>query len=257
MTSRYLEQTYGLTGRTALVTGARTGIGRACALALDGAGDAVIPWGRTPESLDEAAGEVAAQGVKARVIGADMSDAEAVESLASELASSTPIDVLVNNAGMIARGPSAGVTIDSWREVLTVNLDAVFLLSRIFGTPMTERGRGAIINIASVLSFQGGLNVAAYTASKHAVAGLTKSLANEWAALGVNVNAVAPGYVVTESTRPLREDTEREASIRSRIPAGHWAEPNDVAAAVAFLATPAARYVHGHTLVVDGGWLGR
>ena len=133
----------------------------------------------------------------------------------------------------------------------------MFLLSRLFGVPMTERGHGAIVNIASLLSFQGGLNVAAYAASKHAVAGLTKALANEWAPLGVNVNAVAPGYVVTNNTQALREDAEREASIRARIPAGRWGEPDDIAAAVAFLTSPAARYVHGHTLVVDGGWMGR
>jgi len=141
--------------------------------------------------------------------------------------------------------------------VLQVNLDAVFLLCRLFGEPMRERGRGKIVNVASLLSFQGGLNVASYTASKHAVAGLTKALANEWAAGGVNVNAVAPGYVVTANTAALRADTTRSDEIRARIPAGRWGEPADIAGAVVFLASPAADYVHGHTLVVDGGWLGR
>ena len=257
VTENYLERSYGLAGRTAVVTGARTGIGRACALALAGAGANLILWGRPDAHMNDVAHDVVALGADMRVVGADLSDLGAVEALAGEVLDDGPVDILVNNAGMIARGPSATVGIDTWRAVLTVNLDSVFLLSRLFGVPMTERGSGAIVNVASLLSFQGGLNVAAYAASKHAVAGLTKSLANEWAALGVNVNAVAPGYVVTNNTEALRADFEREASIRSRIPAGRWAEPDDIAGAVAFLASPAARYIHGHTLVVDGGWMGR
>jgi 2-deoxy-D-gluconate 3-dehydrogenase len=200
---------------------------------------------------------VRALGVRARIVTADLGDSAAVERLATELAGSVEVDILVNNAGIITRRPASEVTLSEWRHLLAVNLDAVFLLSHCFGVPMIERGRGAIVNVASVLSYQGGIGVAAYAASKHGVAGLTKALANEWAGLGVNVNAVAPGYVSTEATRPLREDVNREMSIRSRIPAGRWAEPEDIGTAVAFLASPAARYIHGHLLVVDGGWMGR
>jgi 2-dehydro-3-deoxy-D-gluconate 5-dehydrogenase len=253
----YLEDTYGLRGRTAVVTGARAGIGRATALALAAAGANVILWGRTNDGMDELVAAVRAFGVDTRVVAADIVDLAAVERLASELAGTVEVDILVNNAGIISRGPSADVELSDWREVMTINLDSVFLLSRCFGVPMTERGHGAIVNIASVLSFQGGLGVATYAASKHGVAGLTKALANEWAGLGVNVNAVAPGYVITENTRPLREDRDRESSIRARIPAGRWAKPEDIAPAIAFLVSPAARYIHGHVLVVDGGWMGR
>jgi 2-deoxy-D-gluconate 3-dehydrogenase len=257
MSAGYLERVYGLSGRTAVVTGARTGIGRACAIALAGAGADVVLWGRSDGGMEDVAGEVRSFGVSARVVGAEMSDLDAVAALADRVLADARVDILVNNAGMIARGPTAAIALETWRNVVTVNLDSVFLLSQRFGVPMTERGSGAIVNIASLLSFQGGLNVAAYTASKHAVTGLTKSLANEWASLGVNVNAVAPGYVVTNNTEALRADPDREPSIRSRIPAGRWAEPEDIAGAVAFLASPAARYIHGHTLVVDGGWMGR
>lgn len=253
----YLERIYGLSGRTAVVTGARSGIGRASALALAGAGADVVLWGRTVDGMDAVADEVRHHGVRARIVAADLSDLASVERVATALLDSADVDILVNNAGIIVRGPVTHADVTSWRHVLSVNLDAVFLLSRCLGVPMTERGRGAIVNIASLLSFQGGIGVAAYTASKHAVAGLTKAMANEWASRGVNVNAVAPGYVATENTRPLREDTDREVSIRERIPAGRWAEPGDIGAAVAFLASPAAQYVHGHVLVVDGGWLGR
>ena len=257
MSAGYLERVYGLSGRTAVVTGARTGIGRACAVALAGAGADVVLWGRSDGGMEDVAGEVRSFGVSARVVGAEMSDLDAVAALADRVLADARVDILVNNAGMIARGPAAGIALETWRAVLAVNLDSVFLLSQRFGVPMTERRSGAIVNVASLLSFQGGLNVAAYTASKHAVTGLTKSLANEWASLGVNVNAVAPGYVVTNNTEALRADPDREPSIRSRIPAGRWAEPEDIAGAVAFLASPAARYIHGHTLVVDGGWMGR
>jgi len=253
----YLRRAYGLHGSTAVVTGARSGIGRASALALAGAGADVVLWGRTTDGMERVAEEARELGAKAWVVAADLADLDAVERVAAAVVATNEVDILVNNAGMIARGPVASVDLDGWRAVLGVNLDSVFLLSRLLGVPMTERGRGTIVNIASLLSFQGGINVAAYTASKHGVAGLTKAMANEWAGFGVNVNAVAPGYVATENTRPLREDPNREPSIRARIPAGRWAEPDDIAGAVAFLASPAARYIHGQVLVVDGGWMGR
>jgi 2-deoxy-D-gluconate 3-dehydrogenase len=253
----FLDDAYGLRGRTAVVTGARSGIGRASALALAAAGADVVLWGRSPTGMDDVAAETRSLGVDARVVAADIGDPAAVEEVATDLAGSVEVDILVNNAGIISRGPTRDVTLSDWRHVLAVNLDAVFLLSRCFGVPMAERGRGAIINVASVLSFQGGIGVAAYAASKHAVAGLTQALANEWASQGVNVNAVAPGYVSTANTRPLREDPNRELSIRSRIPAGRWADPDEIGPVVAFLASPAARYINGHVLVVDGGWLGR
>ena len=253
----YLDEAYGLGGRTALVTGSRSGIGRAAALALAGAGADVILWGRSEDGLAPVADEVRRLGVDARVVAADLADLEAVAAAATRVASMADVDILVNNAGMIARGPARELSVESWREVHTVNLDAMFVLCQAVGGPMTDRGSGAVINVASLLSFQGGVRVAPYAASKHAVAGLTKALANEWAPRGVNVNAVAPGYVATEVTRPLREDGARYAEISARIPAGRWAEPDDIGAAIAFLASPAAAYIHGHVLVVDGGWMSR
>jgi 2-dehydro-3-deoxy-D-gluconate 5-dehydrogenase len=251
-----LAQRFGLEGRTALVTGARGGIGRATALALAEAGADLVLWGHR-DNLDEAASEIAAYGRKVRTVAADLADGRAVRRVADEVLAEGPVDILVNNAGIIRRSPALAVDDGAWRAVLQVNLDAVFQLCRLFGAPMCERGYGKIVNIASMLSFQGGINVASYTASKHAVVGLTKALATEWAAGGVNVNAVAPGYVATANTAALRADVRREAEIRGRIPAGRWAEPADVAGAIVFLASPAANYVHGHVLAVDGGWLAR
>lgn len=186
-----------------------------------------------------------------------MSDLDAVRATAERLAADQHIDVVVNNAGIIRRAPLAEAGAAAWRAVLTVNLDAVFLLTRPLASAMITRKSGKIVNIASLLSFQGGINVAAYTASKHAIVGLTQAMSNEWSPHGVNVNAVAPGYTVTDNTAPLRADPARYAEISGRIPAGRWAEPGDIAGAVVFLCSPAASYVHGHTLVVDGGWMAR
>jgi 2-deoxy-D-gluconate 3-dehydrogenase len=255
--SEWLSHHFGLDGKVALVTGARTGIGRASALSLADAGADVVLWGRRSEDLEEVAKEVDARGRQVRTVAADVADLAQVRDAADRVLSETRVDILVNNAGVIERGPAADTPLDSWRRVLSINLDAVFALCQAFGRPMLERGDGSVVNIASLLSFQGGVNVPAYTASKHAVAGLTKSLANEWAPHGVNVNAVAPGYVVTNNTEALRQQPERERSIRDRIPAGRWADPQDIAGAVVFLSSPAASYVHGHVLVVDGGWMGR
>lgn len=251
------DKRFSLAGRTALVTGARSGIGRSIALGLADAGADVVAWGRTDAGMDEVVDAVRARGREAEVVTADLADPDAVRAAASALVERRRVDVLVNNAGMILRKDAAVTSLADWRQVLDVNLDATFLLSQLLAAPMLARGNGAIVSIASLLSFQGGVRVPAYTASKHAVVGLTKALANEWAGSGVNVNAVAPGYIATDNTSALRKDPEREQSIRERIPAGHWGQPDDLVGAVVFLCTPAAAYVHGHTLVVDGGWMGR
>ncbi|GAB1818932.1 SDR family oxidoreductase [Herbidospora sp. RD11066] len=232
---------FSLAGRTALVTGARTGIGRAIADALSEAGATVIRHGHRPG--DEWVLDLGVPGD--------------IPAAAERLLRERRVDVLVNNAGIIRRAPAHEHSYDDWREVLTVDLDAVFLLCRAFGGPMLERGDGKIINIASMLSFQGGLTVPGYAAAKHGVAGLTKALANEWAGRGVNVNAIAPGYIETANTEALRADPDRDLAIRSRIPAGRWGRPEDLAGAAVFLASSAADYVHGHVLAVDGGWLAR
>lgn len=247
---------FSLAGQRALVTGARTGIGQAIAVGLAEAGADLVLLGRE-STMDETVAAVHAVGQRAEVFGADLGDPAAVGDVARRILDRHHIDILVNNAGVILRGPAETFAFADWRTVLSVNLDAVFLLSQACGAAMLERGAGKIVTIASVLSFQGGLNVSAYTATKHAVAGLTKSLANEWASRGVQVNALAPGYVETNNTQPLVEDEQRYASIRDRIPAGRWAAPRDMVGAAVFLASRASDYVNGHVLVVDGGWMGR
>ena len=253
----WLSSQFGLDGRTAVVTGARTGIGRSCALALAAAGADVVLWGRQDGDCEKVAAEVRSLGREARSVHADMGDRSAMTATAVALADQHHVDILVNNAGIIRRTPAAQMSLDDWDVVRAVNLDSVFLLTQILGGPMLAAGRGAVVNIASLLSFQGGVNVAGYTATKHAVAGLTKAFANEWASRGVNVNAVAPGYVETNNTEALRADDERREAISARVPAGRWATADDIAGAVVFLASPAAAYVHGQVLAVDGGWLAR
>jgi 2-dehydro-3-deoxy-D-gluconate 5-dehydrogenase len=243
----YLDEQFGLTGKTALVTGAGKGIGKAIALALAQAGATLILAGRNERALRAIPGQNS-------IVVIDMADLMAVRETARQL---RPVDILVNNAGTIRRAPVLDMKPDDWRGVLTVNLDAAFELSKPLARGMAERGYGKIVNVASVLSFQGGINVAAYTASKHAIVGLTQAMSNELAGKGVNVNAVAPGYVETDNTEPLRNDPARYAALTARIPAGRWAQPGDIAGAVLFLCSPAAGYVHGHTLVVDGGWMAR
>jgi 2-deoxy-D-gluconate 3-dehydrogenase len=252
-----LDERFGLHGQTALVTGARGGIGRAATLALADAGADVVLWGHRPGSLDDVAKEVHDRGRRAVSVTADLADADTVRTAAETVLADHRIDILVNNAGTIRRGPAAETPPEDWQVVLDVNLTALFRLCQLVGRPMLDRGRGKIINVASMLSFQGGVRVPAYTASKHAVAGVTKALANEWAPSGVNVNAIAPGYIATDNTAVLRADPVREPEIRSRIPVGRWGEPDDLAGAVIFLASPASDYVHGHVLAVDGGWLAR
>ncbi|GIH92007.1 SDR family oxidoreductase [Planobispora siamensis] len=244
---------FSLEGRTALVTGARTGIGRALAVGLAEAGADLVLHGRD-DDLDEVEAEVRKTGRQASRWVLDLSRPGRIPEAAATLGR---IDVLVNNAGVIRRAPAAEHSYADFREVLDVDLDAVFLLSKAVGAGMLARGTGKIITIASMLSFQGGLNVPGYTAAKHAVAGLTKALAVEWAASGVQVNAIAPGYIATDNTERLRADPVREAEIRGRIPAGRWGVPEDIVGAAVFLASGASDYVNGHVLAVDGGWLAR
>jgi len=247
---------FSLKGRTALVTGARRGIGQALAVGLAQAGADLVLAGRTAD-LHETASLVQQAGGSAEQVALDLADPAAVPAAAGRLLAGRRVDVLVNNAGVIRREPATGVDYPGWRAVLDVNLDAAFLLTRACGAPMLARGQGKIITVASLLSFQGGINVVAYTASKHAVAGMTRALANEWAPHGVQVNAIAPGYIATDNTRPLRAEPGREAAIRDRIPAGRWGVPADLVGAAVFLASAASDYVSGHLLVVDGGWLAR
>jgi 2-deoxy-D-gluconate 3-dehydrogenase len=248
---------FDLSGKTAVVTGARRGIGLAIAEALAHAGADIIG---VSASL-EPAGSVVQRRVEAvgrefTACRVDFADRGAVVELGAQLATHG-IDILVNNAGTIERTPAAEHPLEMWDRVLTVNLDSQFVLTQAIGKSMISRGHGKIIFTASLLSFQGGVNVPGYVASKSAVAGLTKALANEWTSLGVNVNAIAPGYIATDNTQALQDDPERSRSILERIPAGRWGEASDLGGAAVFLASSASDYVSGITLPVDGGWLGR
>jgi 2-deoxy-D-gluconate 3-dehydrogenase len=244
---------FSLAGRTALVTGANTGIGQAVAIAMAEAGASVIVAGRS--SLDETLALIAARGLAAR--GATLVLDDPVRA-AETLPALGPLDILVNNAGIIRRADAVDTAEADWDAVLDVNLKAAFFLAQAFARQAFARGAGgAIVNIASLLSFQGGIRVPAYAASKHGVAGITRALANEWAARGINVNAIAPGYIETNNTEALRADPDRSKAILERIPAGRWGEPSDIAATAVFLASPAARYIHGAVIPVDGGWLAR
>jgi 2-deoxy-D-gluconate 3-dehydrogenase len=240
-----------------VVTGARRGIGLACVEALAAAGADVVGVSAQADAA-EARRRVAAHGRVFTALQADLSDRAQVTALAERLGElGRPVDVLVNNAGIIRRAPAAAHAPADWDEVLAVDLDAPFLLARAVGARMLDRGRGKIVFTASVLSFQGGVNVPGYAAAKSAIAGVTRALANEWAGQGVNVNAIAPGYVETDNTQALRDDPERFRAILERIPAGRWGRPEDMAGAVVFLASAASDYVHGIVLPVDGGWLAR
>jgi 2-dehydro-3-deoxy-D-gluconate 5-dehydrogenase len=249
---------FDLSGRTALVTGCRRGIGRAAAVALAAAGADVVGVSASLESGSDIGAEVEALGRSFRPYRCDFAHRAAVHELVASVRRDVgAVDVLVNNAGTIERAPAAEHPDEMWDRVLEVNLTAQFVLSRELGQDMLARGRGKIVFVASLLSFQGGITVPGYTASKSGVVGLTKALANEWAGAGVNVNAVAPGYVVTDNTQALRDDSARREQILMRIPAGRWADPEDIAGAIVFLSSAAADYVHGAVLPVDGGWLGR
>ncbi|MES4909262.1 MULTISPECIES: SDR family oxidoreductase [unclassified Streptomyces] len=250
---------FDLTGRLAVVTGARRGIGRAMARALAEAGADVIGVSASlEESGSEVEKDVLAAGRTFEAIRTDFADVDAVRALGEDLAGrARPVDILVNNAGTIRRAPAAEHTDADWDLVLQVNLNAQFALSRAVGAAMVARGQGKIIFTASLLSFQGGITVPGYTVAKHGIAGLTKALANEWAPHGVNVNALAPGYIATDNTQALQDDPVRSKAILDRIPAGRWGTADDLAGATVFLASDAAAYVHGTVLPVDGGWLGR
>ncbi|WP_163269081.1 2-dehydro-3-deoxy-D-gluconate 5-dehydrogenase KduD [Chelativorans alearense] len=244
---------FDLSRRRALVTGANTGIGQGIAASLAWAGAHVVCAGRS--AMDETVERIRSAGGSAEALALDLADPKAAARKVEEVAG---LDILVNNAGIIRRADAVDFQEADWDEVIDVNLKAAFLLSQAFGRAALARGAGGrIINIASVLSFQGGIRVASYTASKHGIVGLTRLLACEWAAKGINVNAIAPGYIATSNTKALREDETRYRAILERIPAGRWGEPSDIGGAAVFLASDAAAYVHGAVLPVDGGWLAR
>ncbi len=247
---------FDLSGKVAVVTGANTGIGQGIALALAEAGADIAAVGRSRP--DETAAAVAETGRRFLSVSADLSSTEPVNRIVREVEQALgPIDILVNNAGIIRRADAVDFTEADWDQVVDTNLKSAFFLSQAVGRGMIARGGGKIINIASMLSFQGGMRVASYPASKSGLAGLTRLLANEWAARGVNVNAIAPGYFVTNNTEALRQDEGRSREILGRIPAGRWGRPSDLGGAAVFLASSASDYVHGAVLPVDGGWLAR
>jgi 2-dehydro-3-deoxy-D-gluconate 5-dehydrogenase len=253
----YLES-FQLKGKNALVTGSRRGLGAAIAAALAEAGANVGCHGRdaNPGTSCEA---VSAAGRKTFYFSADLANAKACTALFEKtIAEFGSLDILVNNAGAIHRAPAGEYPMESWDELIALDLTAVFRLSQLAGRHMLERGTGGkIVNIASVLSFQGGVFVPAYAAAKGGIAQLTKALANEWASKGINVNAIAPGYMATDNTTALRADPVRSRQLLERIPAARWGEPKDIAGAALYLCSSASDYVHGHVLAVDGGWLGR
>ena len=255
MTS-WLESQFSLLGKKALVTGSSKGIGAAIAQALAHAGADIVLVGRSEESLKETKSAIEKIGRNIDIVLCDVSSAQGIKEAFAGVAD-LKVDILVNNAGSISRAPAAETEMPDWNRIIDTNLNSVFQISQACGRAMIARGNGTIINIASLLSFQGGINVAAYTASKHGVAGVTKALANEWGSRGVTVNAIAPGYISTDNTAALRADADRNASILARIPIGRWGNPDDIASVAVFLASPAARYINGEVLTVDGGWMGR
>ncbi|MBB3912607.1 2-dehydro-3-deoxy-D-gluconate 5-dehydrogenase KduD [Sphingomonas desiccabilis] len=247
---------FDLSGKVAVVTGANTGIGQAIALALAAAGADIAAVGRTP--AEDTVAKARALGRRAEIVSADLSTIEPVQRLADEtVAKLGGLDILVNNAGIIRRADAVDFTEEDWDAVVDTNLKSVFFLCQAAGRHMIANGGGKIINIASMLTFQGGIRVPSYTASKSGIGGLTKLLANEWASKGVNVNAIAPGYIATNNTAALQADEVRNKSIVDRIPAGRWGDASDLGGAAVFLASRAADYVQGHILAVDGGWLAR
>ena len=246
-----------LEGKVALVTGASAGLGQAIAIALAEAGADVVCHGNTraPDSTVDA---ISRLGKQTFAVAGDLAKKETPSALVeATIEKFGRIDILVNNAGTIRRAPAVDYSEEDWNAVIEVNLSAVFRLSQLAGRRMLAQASGKIVNIASLLSFQGGITVPAYAAAKGGVAQLTKALANEWAGKGINVNAIAPGYMRTDNTKALQQDETRNRQILERIPAARWGEPSDLAGAAVFLASSASDYVNGHVLVVDGGWMGR
>lgn len=254
-----MNKSFDLSGQTALVTGCKRGIGKAMAIALAAAGADIIGVSASLEAKDsEVEKAVTALGRKFTAYVCDFSSRKALTAFAKQIKSDGhTLDILVNNAGTIKRAPVAEHNDDIWDEVLEVNLSAQFILSREVGREMIKRSRGKIIFIASLLTFQGGINVPGYAVSKGGIGQLTKALSNEWAAKGINVNAIAPGYITTDNTQVLQDNPDRNKAILERIPAGRWGNPEDIAGPVVFLASSASDYVHGTILTVDGGWMGR
>jgi 2-deoxy-D-gluconate 3-dehydrogenase len=257
-TSRSSVDGFRLDGQVALVTGASAGLGAAMAIALADAGADVAVHGNSRSPAATCA-HIEGLGRRAMGVTGDLGDRAVSGGLVGDVVSGLGrLDILVNNAGLIRRAPAADFTDDDWDRVIEVDLTSAFRLARAAGAHMIAAGRGGrIVNIASILAFQGGTTVPAYAAAKGGLAQLTKALANEWASKNINVNAIAPGYIETDVTTALRADPVRNRQILDRIPAGRWGQPDDLAGAVVFLASPASRYVHGHVLAVDGGWLGR
>jgi len=251
-----MKQLFDLTGKSAIVTGASTGLGMGMALGLASAGADILLVDHV--SSNEIAEKARAMGRRAATLEVDLSKMESIPKVTSAaIAEFGKIDILFNNAGIIRRTPAIDFTEKDWDDVMTLNAKAVFFLSQSAARDMMKRKYGKIVNIASLLAFQGGIIVPSYSASKGAVAQVTKALANEWAQHGITVNAIAPGYMATNNTKALREDPVRSKTILERIPAGRWGIPEDLQGAAVFLASPASDYVNGHVLVVDGGWLAR
>lgn len=254
----YPANLFSLRGKTALVTGASRGLGQALAIGMARAGADVVCSSSATGGTDASRKEIESFGRTAFEVVADLSDGDSVIALAESAERlAGRIDILVNAGGTISRSSAVGYSLSDWQQVINVNLNATFLLCRQLGAGMIARNSGKIINIASMLSYQGGITVPAYTASKHGVVGVTKALANEWAGENVQVNAIAPGYFRTDNTQALQDDPVRNAEIEKRIPAGKWGKPEQLIGAAIFLASEASDYVNGHTLAVDGGWLAR
>ena len=247
---------FDLTGKVAVVTGGGSGLGQGIAIGLAEAGADIISISYTDS--DETVQIVEGLGRKAQQIKVDLSDETVLESVFNEaLGIFGKVDILVNNAGIIRRVPAVDHPAKDWHDVMSLNLNSVFFLCQLAGRHMMERGSGKIINIASMLTYQGGINVPGYTASKHAVAGITKAFANEWASKGVQINAIAPGYMATENTSAIRADEDRSKDILARIPASRWGTPADLKGPAVFLASEASDYLNGHVVCVDGGWMAR
>jgi 2-deoxy-D-gluconate 3-dehydrogenase len=255
MTS-WLQSQFSLTGKTALVTGASKGIGASIAIAMAQAGADVVLVGRSQDSLSATRTAIENLGRTTETLIADVESRDQISSAFKSI-EQLNVEIVVNNAGSISRAPAIETSLEDWDRIIDTNLNSVFQISQLCAKSMLAKGHGRIINVASLLSFQGGINVPAYTASKHAVAGVTKALANEWGAKGVTVNAIAPGYISTDNTQALRNDADRNTSILARIPIGRWGTPEDLAAVAVFLASPAAAYINGEIITVDGGWMGR